>query len=172
MNSLGSFQGSAKSILQIKTRSYICRSYAFIVMREDRLLGRSLSFIVPVWASEIPSYDGSTHLHVSDNGCSPVKPFEPQREKTYLQTCALNKDSNQPACPHSLTRVFQTLNSWHSMLLPMKILFILPGGYVRRYVYATLRLIWIAIFRWIWVKRTITDLCYWLPYEKHAYSNI
>ena len=32
--------------------------------------------------------------------------FEPWREKTYLLTCAPNKDSNQPAHPRSLTRVF------------------------------------------------------------------
>ena len=31
---------------------------------------------------------------------------EPQREKTYLQTCAPNEDSNQTAHPRSLIRVF------------------------------------------------------------------
>ena len=32
--------------------------------------------------------------------------FEPQREKTYLVTCGPNEDSNQPAHPRSLIRVF------------------------------------------------------------------
>ena len=31
---------------------------------------------------------------------------EPQREKTYLLTCALKEDSDQPAHPRSLIRVF------------------------------------------------------------------
>ena len=32
--------------------------------------------------------------------------YEPQREKTYLLTCAPNEDSNQPADPRSLIRIF------------------------------------------------------------------
>ena len=32
--------------------------------------------------------------------------FEPQREKTYLQTCAPNEDSDQPAHPRSLIKIF------------------------------------------------------------------
>ena len=31
---------------------------------------------------------------------------EPKREKTYLLTCTPNEDSNQPAHPRSLIRVF------------------------------------------------------------------
>ena len=52
---------------------------------------------------------------------------EPQCEKTYLLTCAPNEDSDQPARPRSLIRVFvvrmkKTLHPWLSKMCPVKIL--------------------------------------------------
>ena len=34
------------------------------------------------------------------------KPFEPAHGKTYNKTCAISEDSDQPAHPRSLIRVF------------------------------------------------------------------
>ena len=75
--------------------------------------------------------------------------FEPQREKTYLWTCAPKEDSDQPAntrslislcCPHE-----ETLHPWLSKIRPVKVLIRLRecagwsesslGAHVRRYVF-------------------------------------
>ena len=50
-----------------------------------------------------------------------MKENEPVHDKTYNNTCATRKDSDQPANPHSLIRVFAD----HMCLLQ-------PLGYVQR----------------------------------------
>ena len=56
----------------------------------------------------------------------PSRLNEPQRQKTYLLTCAPNEDSDHPAHPRSLISLrFQheaTLNRWLSKIRKVKIL--------------------------------------------------
>ena len=51
-----------------------------------------------------------------------LKLYESQREKKYLLTCSLNKDSNQPAHPRSLSESScpheETLHPWQSKMRP------------------------------------------------------
>ena len=56
--------------------------------------------------SEVTFSHVSAHIGFHSTALRGLDIIEPQREEIYLLTCALNEDSNQPAHPHSLIRVF------------------------------------------------------------------
>ena len=100
----------------------------------------------------------------------PVPTFEPQREETYLLTCAPNEYSNQPEHPHSLIRIFvvrmslavqnapaedsdQTARIFAGRTCPF------PDVAVH-FIYATLRtVIWENVHSFMCAQRTLRSVC-------------